>query len=507
MRSHKIFINLVSNFFMQICAIFAGIVIPQIILKNFGSEINGFTSSINQFLGYFSLVEGGIGAASILALYKPFAENDKEKIKNIYYSTSVYLNKAGIIYLFLLVFLVILYPNIVSSGISDFLIVSITMIIGFGKMLELSVLGRYRIILTAGQNIGVYAAIQILGYIFTILAALISAKLQLGIVVMQVIIGLVCILKIILLNTICKKMYGSIICNKVQKGAKRLTIPQQTSALVHQLASMVSYNTDVIVLTFAATLTEVSIYSVYTLIFNGLQSLLAAFQNVIAPAFGDIISRNEEETLEEVFSIYEFLYYLMTSLIAIGVVLMIKPFIKLYTKGVVDVQYWDSNIAVFFLIIFILNNFRLPGSVLINAAGHLKQTQNFFIFEAAANLVISIVLVKPLGILGCLIGTLFSGVCRLFFVIIYPYFKIYKFSMKTFIKRIGYNCLMIGIAYKFSDIFEEKIYNWLDFFKYGILVVLIIMLIQIIFIWILDRKDLNNILHKMKNMVKGEKKR
>ena len=51
----------------------AEFIIPCIMLKYYGSEINGLVSSINQFIVYFNLVEAGLSGAAIYVLYKPLA--------------------------------------------------------------------------------------------------------------------------------------------------------------------------------------------------------------------------------------------------------------------------------------------------------------------------------------------------------------------------------------------------------------------------------------------------
>jgi len=505
MRSYKVFLNLISNLVMQLCAILAGIIIPQMILRQYGSQINGFTSSINQFLGYFSLVEGGIGAASIVALYKPFTDKDEKEIQKIYHSTSSYLNKAGIFYMIFLIVLAVSYPVMIQSGLDVILVRSLIIVIGLGKMTELIALGRYRIILTASQNIGIYAFAQTIGYISTVLFAFLSIQFGLGIVAMQIYMCLAYILKACILRMVCKNKYGNIICVQKEQRRSKIVIPQQSAALVHQIASMVAYNTDMIVLTFAASLLEVSIYSVYSILFNGIQSILTAFQNVITPAFGDMLSGDEEDNLGRAFSSYEFLYYFMATTVTIGVILFIQPFIMLYSDGVSDCEYWDVKVAAFFIVIFILNNFRLPGSVLINAAGHLKQTQCFFILEAALNLVISVILVKPLGIIGCLAGTLFSGGFRLFFVLLYPYFKILKFSLKEMLKRALYNIVMIVTAWSGRTALDGRINNWFQFFCYGTVTMIIVVIFQLIVVFYIDKGELKMVVERIKFVLKRGK--
>ena len=70
-RTKKFLYNSISTGFFQIVLMISGLITPRIMLKYYGSEINGLISSINQFIVYFNLVEAGLSGAAIYALYKP----------------------------------------------------------------------------------------------------------------------------------------------------------------------------------------------------------------------------------------------------------------------------------------------------------------------------------------------------------------------------------------------------------------------------------------------------
>ena len=69
-----------TGLILQMFTILSGFILPKIILTSFGSEVNGLVSSLNQFLSYISLVEGGITGVVMANLYKPIVEKDEQKI-------------------------------------------------------------------------------------------------------------------------------------------------------------------------------------------------------------------------------------------------------------------------------------------------------------------------------------------------------------------------------------------------------------------------------------------
>ena len=72
--------NMVTALFLQVVTTISGFIIPKIILSYFGSEVNGLVSSINQFLSYISLIEGGITGVVAANLYRPIVDKDDKII-------------------------------------------------------------------------------------------------------------------------------------------------------------------------------------------------------------------------------------------------------------------------------------------------------------------------------------------------------------------------------------------------------------------------------------------
>ena len=67
---NKIVKNVIASVMLNIVNIISGLIIPRIILSYFGSEVNGLINSIIQFLNYIQLLEGGLTAVIMSALYR-----------------------------------------------------------------------------------------------------------------------------------------------------------------------------------------------------------------------------------------------------------------------------------------------------------------------------------------------------------------------------------------------------------------------------------------------------
>lgn len=80
--------NLIFAMAGQVVTILAGLVLTRLILISFGSATNGLLTSVNQIFTYFTLLEAGVGTASLQALYRPVAEDDKKEISRFLWRRS-----------------------------------------------------------------------------------------------------------------------------------------------------------------------------------------------------------------------------------------------------------------------------------------------------------------------------------------------------------------------------------------------------------------------------------
>ena len=69
------------------------LILPRLILSNYGSAYNGMVSSITQFLNLVSLLRLGVAGAVRASLYKPLAEKNKEKTGKIVKASQLFMKR------------------------------------------------------------------------------------------------------------------------------------------------------------------------------------------------------------------------------------------------------------------------------------------------------------------------------------------------------------------------------------------------------------------------------
>ena len=408
MRSKKALLNVSSSLLLQIIVVLYGFIVPKIIISNFGSNVNGLISSITQFLAYITLLESGFGPVVKSALYKPIANKDSNTICNILKTTEKFFKRIAYIFLAYIVVLCFLYPLLVSKNFGWIFSVSLIIIIGVSTFVEYFFGMTYRLYLQAEQKTYIISIIQITTYIISTIAIIILVKLGMGIHIIKMVSGIIFILRPLLQNFYVKKKYNVNLKNADDK----FVLKQKWDGLAQHIASVIHENTDITVLTIFVNLAEVSVYSVYYLVVKGLKSIIQSFTGGIDATFGDMIAKNEKENMNKKFSVYEVIYNSISTIMFSCAIVLIVPFITVYTKGITDANYIRYVFGVLIVISEYIWAIRLPYVSITLAAGHFKETRNGAWFECLTNILISIILVWKYGIVGVTIGTIVAMTIR-----------------------------------------------------------------------------------------------
>ena len=112
-RARQLALNSISSVVLQITTIGCGLVLPRLILKNYGSDINGLVNSISQFLSVITLMDMGVGAVVESSLYRPLADNNNDLLSKVYLSATNFFRKVAGVFFIYIVFLFFGYPTLI----------------------------------------------------------------------------------------------------------------------------------------------------------------------------------------------------------------------------------------------------------------------------------------------------------------------------------------------------------------------------------------------------------
>lgn len=449
MRSKKAIYNIVSTLVLQVVIVLYGFIVPKIIINKFGSDVNGLISSITQFLAYISLLESGFGPVVKAALYKPIANKDKKTIAGILKTSEKFFKTIAYIFLVYIILLSIFYPLLVSNNFGYLYTISLIIIIAISTFAEYFFGMTYKLYLQADQRTYVISIIQILTYFFSTILIIVMAKLGMNIQVIKLVSGVIFVLRPILQNLYVKKKYQFDLENN-----NKYELKQKWDGLAQHIAAVIHGNTDVTILTFFCKLSEVSVYSVYYLVVKGVKSIIQAFSSGIDASFGDMIAKGEHDNLNRKFGMYEVAYFTVCTIVFSCTMVLIVPFVRVYTKGITDANYVRYLFGYLIVISEYIWAIRLPYSSITLAAGHFKETRVGAWVEAITNIVVSLIFVKKFGIIGVTIGTIVGMTIRTIEFVFHTNKYILKRNIFVNLKKISLiileTIIIAFLANKFS---------------------------------------------------------
>lgn len=501
MKSKKALYNIVTEFIYQFVVVVCSFVLPKLILNSYGSEYNGIIQSITQFLSYISLLTLGISGSTRVAIYK--AKGDNIQISKVVKATQNYMKKVTFAFVAYVLILTFLYPLIIKSEIPPIYVSILVIIIGIGTLFEYAFGVTYSALISALQSKYIYNIILIF---LKILSTVISVVLILNnqSIFAVKLIGSICFaLGPILLNKIVNKKFN--LTMNVEPDDKALS--QKRDVMAHSIANCVHEYTDIFLLSLFIGPKMVSIYSIYNLVLNGIKKIQTMFTNGLEGAFGEMWAKGENNNFERNFYTFEFLIFSLISVLFTCTTFLLLPFIKLYTKGVNDVNYILPLFAYFSILATATMCIRTPYIIAVQSAGKYKETKNGAIVEAIINAGVSLLLINQLGIVGVTIGTLSANIFRTIQYEIYTSKNLVKRSNIIFIKRILILIICFGISFLIKNLLPEiNVENWKQWIYSGIIYFIISLSVTFIISVIFYKTELKESLKLVKKMFKKKGK-
>ncbi|MBR3897726.1 MAG: polysaccharide transporter [Bacilli bacterium] len=416
-----------------------------------GSEYLGVNGLFTNIISILSIAELGIGGTIVYHLYKPIAEDNKERIKIL-----LKFYKIAYRWIALTIFLagMILLPFI-HIFIGD---VSLDLNFKFVYFLFLiqtvfSYLLTYkRSILYAYQKNYVINIIHI-GYILTfnvfqILILLYTKNYYLYLIIKIAFV----LLENIIISIYANKLYPFIKDKEVENldsDTKKDVFKRVRAQFLHTIGGAVINGTDNIVISKFLGVYSVGIYSNYNLIITQVFLLFSQFISSITASVGDLLVKSGPKKLFDTYKKIRFANYWISVFCCVSVLVLMEDFITIW----IGAKYLLPTTTLFILVINLYQKImRSCNDVFLSGAGICVENKYVPIIESIINIVCSIILVMLIGLPGVFIGTLISSLTL--WIYSYPKFvykNLFKRKYFDFIKETaGYLLLflvLLGIMY------------------------------------------------------------
>ena len=504
-RKKRLALNTSTSLLYQVVTIICGFILPRLILKSFGSEVNGLVNSITQFLAIISFLELGVGAVIQSSLYKPLAEKDDEQISRVIVSGQKFFSKLAKILTAYVVILMVSYPFIANQKFG--FVYTATMI----GVMSISSFAQYyfgiinSLLLTSDQKGYVSYISQTVTLVMNTAACFMLIKLGSGIHVVKLVTSLIYAIRPLILAIYVRRHYN---LNWNIKYTEE-PIKQKWNGVAQHVSAVILDGTDNIVLTIFSNLKDVSIYSVYSIVTSGVKQLLLSMTNGIQALIGEMWAKQELDELKEFFGWIEWILHTGTILIFGITSALIVPFVEVYTKGISDINYVQPLFAILIVIANAGHCLRLPYNIMILAGGHYKQTQNNYIIASALNIIISVIAVKAWGLVGVATGTVIAMFYQTVWMAWYDSKNLIKWPFKKFLKQIFVDVVIVVLVHLIINLyfvktwFEMKSVTYVSWIFLAVKISILVVLISVVINTIFYRTHIRSVIKKSINKIKN----
>lgn len=498
-RTQKFALNSLTAAAYQVIVMIAGFITPRLMIATYGSEVNGLVSSLNQFISYITLVEAGIGGAAIFSLYKPLANNDTQGVSSIVVSARKSYRQAGYIFSSGIFSLALIYGLICRTESLTFAtIFPLALLLGVNGCVDFFFVSGYRVLLTADQKNYILSLSGILQTVLRTVIICILATGKINVVVLYTIAVIPVLLKCGCIYFYSKRAYPYI---DKRAPADSSALNKRWDVIYQQILGTVQTGAPTVIATAVLDLLQVSVYSIYNMVVSGINGVLSIFITGLPAGFGELIAKGEKENLKKTVSEFEVAYYYLLSIVYGVTMVMILPFVSVYTSGITDVNYYSPILAFVIVLNGLLYNIKTPQSMLIISAGMYKETRWRVTAQGAIIIVMGVALGIPYGLPGIIIGSCLSNIYRTIDLIFFVPRRITHNRASSSVFRMIRVLLNIAIICAPALVWKINVtgyFEWICYSAvYGIYALIVVTSMTLIF----DRKEFFSLIYRVKNLL------
>jgi O-antigen/teichoic acid export membrane protein len=423
-----------------------------VFISQLGIVYLGINGLFTNLFVLFSSIEFGIGIAMMYSLYKPLAENNKEKIGALYnFYRSIYRNTSigiGITGMALFPFLKLLINTevpvahkelyyllfLINAVVYNQFIYKSYLIIADQKkylvslyymLFEGSVFILQIITLLEFQSYSIYLALVIFKTVFY--CGFLHFKIQ--------------------------RVYPYVIDKKGEFSKKdKITLHKSAfNMIVYKVSEMMICGTDNIIISVILGTIYVGYYSNYEFILQGISSVVALIFASLAASVGNLFVDNDLNKKYQIFHLVQNLNLWVAGFMTTGIYLLSQSFITAW----IGPSYLLSNQVLLIISLnFYLTVMRDANKMFRESAGLFDKMKRVIVLNAVLNILFSVLLGLKFGMVGVFSATVISGLLTSYPFEAYLIHRDYlRKSMKTYLIMQAKGAVLVVMSVMITGFF------------------------------------------------------
>ena len=489
--------NIFSNWAMMFVSIAIAFFMSPFLVHNLGKEQYGIWALVLSIVSYSGFLDAGMRQSLARYIPKYYAVKDYPKLNQVLSTTDAIYWVTGSLVMLATLVVAFFFIGVFNVTAEYMPVMRITLIlVGVNEAMRFVFITRSALGPFHRYDIG--NAIDILGTVANALVVVIFIGRGYSIITLAVIMVSTFFLKFFIRSIYQKRLVPEIEYKlaHVNKQTFKELFEYGAVSFFIVVAWMVIFNSDNVIIGMFLNTTDVTYYSIAGMMINYLRTLINAIGTPLIPTISHLEASNNYEEIAGLYTkLSKYLNYL-AACIAIGILFYGGHFINLWMgegfKSTVNVLHILIIPAAIYLPQVVAN------SVLLGISRH-RTLLKVLAFEAIIKIVLSVILIKPLGIYGVAIGTALPQF--VIYTFIYPriFTRIIGLELK---KYYTMNLKAIAIASALTVpislllIYLNKIQGWPGFI---ISVITVVIFAAIGFWkWVIESWDKEKLLNKLK---------
>ena len=408
MDKKKSILNVTVSIGFRLATMVLAILVRRVLIRTCGNDVNGLNSLYLSIIGLLAVAELGVGSAITFCMYRPIVEGDNNKVSALYHLfRKLYLLIGGIIFACGLAITPFIhffakdYSQLNVNLYSTFVLMLISVVVTYLFGAELSLINAYKnnYITTAVTSGG-----KLLQYALQILVLCVTGSFH-GYLLCRIAAALA---QWIVTRLIAGKRHDRILKNRQRIDAETKTeLSKNIRAMfMHTFGYKLVSTVDSVVIAAFVGVVALGSYSNYTSLQSSMDTLIRLVFTSLTSVLGHLYVQKSKQTVQQYYEAFHMLNFCLGAVFYLGYYAVADSLIAmLFSEELIAVKAVSRVVALNGFVRFL----RQSTLVFRDATGTFYHDRWKPLLEGVINLILSVLLVKRIGVVGAITATLLTN--------------------------------------------------------------------------------------------------
>lgn len=465
-------LGLLTTVFVQLGNIAYGLVLPRVLILNYGSEVNGLVAGALQIVSLIALLEAGLSTASIRQLYAPLAERDSSMVGRVLGSVRHYFLRVAGWGALVGAGAGVAYALVMESAQTFTVVVLITWLVIAGPVMDFALNSKFYVFFVASQRVSKFQLSQLAATTYRFVVVVVCGHFGTDVLILLFFLSLGALLKWLILL-----LFFRFEPFRFDYSRPLVPVEQRGSVFGHQLLGAVVYSGPLLYIGAFVGAAAASVFSINSMVFGIAYGFLAMLMGqVVVARLGHHFARGELLEVSSFMGKISLVVVGMAFVMMAASVILLPSFFGLYLGKLGDSYRLEVETALFALWGF-FNMVKIPNQTVINAAGKFRDTLWISFVEMSVFFGILLIGFQHASIMLVLGAMLFSVLLKVLLLALFVHRRIVRQAPAVVsaggVSAVALLAVCLGLA---PSVAASSIFEWL---YRAVLVVLLLAIVAV----------------------------